>query len=105
MHATRPTRFTWLLAFLTMFLVVGNACEFLGHAHTAAMAAEHEGDDAAESHHHSAAHLASCENGAVKMGTPVVLSPALATASATLEVYVAPLRVQTVTLGRGPASL
>jgi len=105
MHATRLTWFTWLLVILTMFLVIGNACEFLGHAHTAPMAAEHEGDDAADSHHHSAAHLASCENGAVKIGTPVVLSPDLATPSASLEVYVAPLRAQAVTLGRVPASL
>src|SRR5262249_20837437 len=105
MHATKPTRFTWLLVFLTMFLVVGNACEFLGPTHDPAAASEHDGDDAADSHHHSAAHLASCENGAVPTDSTVVLSPDLATPSASLQLYVAPLRVQAVTLGRVPASL
>src|SRR5262245_14119082 len=96
---------SWLLILATMLLVVGNLCEFVDEAERHAPIGTHEGNAPAEGHHHNSAHLASCENGAVQTSSPVLVSPDVVTSLPSLQVFLRPLPVQSVAVGRLPDSL
>jgi len=96
---------SWLLVLATMLLVVGNLCEFVDEAEGHAPIGTHEGNAPVEGHHHSSAHLASCETGAVPTSSPVLVSPDIVTSLPSVQVFLLPLHVQSVSVGRLPDSL
>ncbi len=95
---------SWLLILATMLLVVGNLCEFVGEAQGHALIGAHERNAPAEDHHHSSAHLASCENGAVPTSSSLLVSPDIVTPPPSVEVLLIPLQVQSVAVCRLPDS-
>src|SRR5262245_39787610 len=94
----------WLLILATMLLIVGNLCEFVGEVQGHALTGAHERNAPAEDHHHSSAHLASCENGAVPTSSPVLVSPDIVTPPRSVEVLLIPLQVPSVSVCRLPDS-
>jgi hypothetical protein len=88
-----------------VLIVAGNVCEFSGEAHGATSASEHESRQSGEAHHHGAAHLTTCEDGAVAPSSVYPVAPDIAVAAPRLGQFVEPLHVPAVVAGRLPVPL
>jgi hypothetical protein len=93
------------LVFAAVLIVAGNVCEFSGEAHGATPAPEHESEQSGEAHHHGAAHLTTCEDGAVPPSSVYPVAPDAAMVTPKLGQFVEPLHVRAVVVGRLPVSL
>jgi hypothetical protein len=107
MQVARGSRLVprWLLVFAAVLIVAGNVCEFSGDAHDAAPASKHEREQSGETHHHGAAHLTTCEDGAVPTSSVYPFPPDVAMATPRLGRFVEPLHIRAVVVGRLPVSL
>ena len=103
MFRSRPMH-SWVLVLAAILLVVGNLCEFVGEAEASAPIGAHEENAPAHDHHHTSAHLASCQNGGVPASSPVLVFPEIIIPPPSVEVFLMPVHVQSVTIGRLPES-
>jgi len=93
-----------VLVLAAILLVVGNLCEFVGEAEASAPIGAHEESAPAHDHHHTSAHLASCQNGGVPASSPVLVFPEIITSPPSVEMFLMPVHVPSVTIGRLPES-
>src|SRR5215470_8586652 len=103
MLRSRPMH-SWVLVLVAMLLVVGNLCEFVGEAEASAPIGAHEKNAPTDDHHHTSAHLASCQNGGVPATSPVLVFLEIITPPS-VEVFLVPLHAPSVAIGRLPESL
>jgi len=103
MFRSRPMH-SWVLVLAAILLVVGNLCEFVGEAEASAPIGAHEENAPAHDHHHTSAHLASCQNGGVPASSPVLVFPEIITPPPSVEMFLMPVHVPSVTIGRLPES-
>ena len=94
-----------MFVFVAILIVAGNACEYSGEAHVSTRAPQHESDQSSDQHHHSAAHLTSCEGAAVSVSSAPVVGHDAAPLMPRLEAFLEPRHLQAVVVERRAVSL